>query len=129
MGKRPGTQLPTSENLLTFNPLNPVNVQAHLEEYRKQQKKFYDRTVKPLQILKGDIVLMKTDEGFQKKAIVLKSLSESRSHLVNSNGRLYSRNQNHLLKTDESVKTSTAKNTGVEKNRLKAIYKTRNRIK
>lgn len=62
----------------------------------------------------SDVVRMTTDEGFQKKAIVEKSLSESRSYLVNSNGRLYGRNQNHLLKTYESFKTSTAKNTGVE---------------
>ena len=58
---------------------------------------------------------MKTDERFQKKAIVEKSLSEPRLYLINSNGRLYRRNRNHLLKTYESVKTSTAKNTGVEK--------------
>ena len=60
---------------------------------------------------------MKTDEGFQKKAIVEKSLSEPRSYLVNSNGILNRKNRNHLLKTYESVKTSTAhdKNTGVEK--------------
>ena len=97
MGRRTRTQLPTSGNLLTFQPSNPVNVQARLEEYRKQQKRFYDRTPKPFETLKeGDVVRMKTDEGFQKKAVVEKSLSEPRSYLVNSNGRLYRRNQNHL---------------------------------
>ena len=44
MGRRTRTQLPTSENLLTFKPSNPINVQARLEEYQKQQKKFYDRS-------------------------------------------------------------------------------------
>ena len=116
MGRRTRTQLPTSENLLTFKSSNPVNVQARLQEYRMQQKRFYDRTAKPLETLKeGDVVRMKTDEGFQKKAVVEKSLSEPRSYLVNSNGRLYRRNRNHLLKTYESVKTSEIKNTGVEK--------------
>ena len=58
---------------------------------------------------------MKTDKGFLKEAIVEKSLSEPRSYLVNSNGTLYRRNRNHVLKTYESMKTSTAENTGVEK--------------
>ena len=100
MGRRTRTQLPISEHLLTFKPSNPVSVQACLEEYRKQQKKFYDRTAKPLEVLKqGDVVRMKTDKGFQKEAIVEKSLSEPCSYLVNSNGTLYRRNRNHLLKT------------------------------
>ena len=73
-------QLPTSEHLLKFKPLNPVSVQARLEEYRKQQKKFYDRTAKPLEVLKeGDVVRMKTNKGFQRKAIVEKPLSEPQS--------------------------------------------------
>ena len=77
MGRRTRTQLPISEHLLTFKPSSPVSVQARLEEYRKQQKKFYDRTAKPLEVLKqGDVVRMKTDRGFQKEAIVEKSLSE-----------------------------------------------------
>ena len=116
MGRRTRTQLPISEHLLTFKLSSPVSVQARLEEYRKQQKKFYDRTAKPLEVLKqGDVVRMKTDKGFQKEAIVEKSLSEPRSYLVKSNGTLYRRNRNHLLKTYESMKTSTAENTGVEK--------------
>ena len=72
MGRRTRTQFPISEHLLTFKPSNPVSVQARLEEYRKQQKKFYDRTAKPLEVLKqGDVVRMKSDKGFQKEAIVI----------------------------------------------------------
>jgi hypothetical protein len=112
MGRRTRTQLPTSEHLLKFKPSNPVSVQARLEEYRKQQKTFYDRTAKPLGVLKeGDVVRMKTDKGFQRKAIVEKPLSEPRSYLVNSNGTFYRRNRNHLLKTYEGVNKSTAENT------------------
>ena len=48
MGRRTRTQLPTSEKLLTFNPSNPVSVRLRLEEYQKQQKRFYDRTARPL---------------------------------------------------------------------------------
>ncbi len=54
---------------------------------------------------------MKTDKGFQRKAIVEKPLLEPRSYLVNSNGTLYRQNRNYLLKTYESVNKSTAENT------------------
>ncbi len=70
MGRRTRTQLPTSEHLLKFKPSNPVSVEARLEEYRKQQKKFYDRTAKPLEVLKeGDVVRMKTDKGSRGKRL------------------------------------------------------------
>ena len=65
----------------------------------------------------GDVVRVKTDKGFQKKAVVEKMLSEPRSYLVNSNGTLIRRNRNHLLKTSETVNTSniTAASDQVER--------------
>ncbi len=104
MGRRTRTQLPTSEHLLKFKPSNPVSVQARLEEYRKQQKTFYDRTAKPLGVLKeGDVVRMKTDKGFQRKAIVEKPLSEPRSYLVNSNGTFYRTSGSSLSSSSSKV--------------------------
>ena len=90
LGRRTRTQLPVSENLLEFKPLNPVQVQERLEQHRKQKKKFYDRNARPLEVLKeGDVVRMKTDKGFQKEAIVEKSLLQPRLYLVQSNDTAY----------------------------------------
>lgn len=118
LGRRTRTQLPTSESLLSFKPLNPADVQVRLEQYRKQQKKFYDRNARHLEVLKeGDVVRMKTDKGFQKRAIVKETLQQPRSYLVKSNGTLYRRNRNHLLKVNEEIKRTeeTARNRCEEK--------------
>ena len=53
-----------SERLLEFPPLNPVKVQERLEQKNVQQKKFYYRCARPLDVLKrGDVVRISNLEG------------------------------------------------------------------
>ena len=69
--RRTKTTLPTSEGLLTPQAVEPVCVKARLQELKQQQKLHYDKGSVPLQPLKeGDVVRMKSVQGFDSQAIV-----------------------------------------------------------
>lgn len=98
-GRRTKTTLPTSSSLLAPHLQDPANIKAKLIEKQQTQKYYYDRTAKPLPVLEeGDVVRMKNDstKGEWKKAVVV----APRSYLVeDTNGQLYRRNRQHLVKT------------------------------
>ena len=129
MGRRTRTRLPTAENLLKLQPLDSVLVQTRLKQQRRQQKKFYDSQAKELSSLKeGDLVRMETDKRFKKQGVVEKDLMQPRSYLVKSNGVLYRRNRNHLLKTGERETLESGTDENVE-NVSRSLDQTKNQTK
>ena len=83
--------------------INPSAVTERLDYYRQQNKKFYDRTAKPLSQLKeGDVIRFPDRSGkFMRKGTIISESREPRSYILESGGQAYRRNRRHLLKVKE----------------------------
>ena len=102
---RTRTTLPTTQTLLKPQVLNQQTVQHQLSEKRLQQKKYADKSAKPLPLLHtGDNVCMQTPKGYGKPATITRLANEPRSYYVRSEkGTEYRRNRRHLLKVPTTV--------------------------
>jgi hypothetical protein len=102
MSRRTRTTLPTAPSLLQPKSLSHKRVHFQLRKKRKQQKEYYDKSAKPLSILKpNQTVRMQTDRGFDRLAIVKQTASEPRSYVVDTGNGEYRRNRRHLLPVAE----------------------------
>ena len=73
MSRRTKTKLPTSEDLLIPQSMEPRVVQEWLQQYKEQQAKYYNRTAKRLQPLEsGDVVRVLSKDGFRKVLLFVK---------------------------------------------------------
>ena len=109
MGRRLRSRMPSSTDQLLPKMMNPAMVQARLEQKQAQQKKYYDRSSRPLEHLsEGDDVYVQR-EGRWKPAIVLSKADTQRSsHIRTENGAQYRRNRTHLRKTYNRVSHSSS---------------------
>ena len=74
----------------------------NLKKLRLTKKYHYDKTAKNLPDLQqGDIVRMKTKNGYKKLAIVQRANDTPRSYIVQSGNREYRRNRRDLLQSKE----------------------------
>ena len=79
MGRRLRSSMPSSTDQLLPKTVNPAIVLARLEHKQEQQKKYYDRSSRPLEHLsEGDDVYVQR-EGRWKPAIVLSKAGTPRS--------------------------------------------------
>ncbi len=104
MSRRTRNMLPTASSLL--QPSAPDNKEVHRQLIKKrlQQKKYYDKSAKPLRPLSAnETVRMQTSSGYKKLAVVKRHAKGPRSYVVESNGKEYVRNRRHLLPVKESV--------------------------
>ena len=95
--------LPTTEQVL--QPRAPLrNIQNHLYNKRMIQKKYHDKTARPLtDLTTNQTVRLQTEKGHEKLGFI-KSLTENpRSYIVNINGKDYRRNRQHLLPVAEKT--------------------------
>ena len=105
ISRRTRTTLPTTQTLLKPQVLNQQTVQHQLSEKRLQQKKYADKSAKPLPLLHtGDNVRMQTPKGYGKSATITRLANEPRSYYVRSEeGTEYRRNRRPLLKVTTTV--------------------------
>ena len=73
----------------------------NLKKLRLTKKYHYDKTAKNLPDFQGDIVRMKTKNGYKKLAIVERANDTPRSYIVQSGNREYRRNRCDLLHSKE----------------------------
>jgi hypothetical protein len=102
MSRRTKPKLPTSEDLLIPQSMEPRVVQERLQEYKERQEKYYNRTAKRLQHLEsGDVVRVLSKDGFRRKGVIVRKAQHPRSYLVESGNREYRRNRRQIIKVDE----------------------------
>lgn len=66
------------------------------------QKRFYDKTSKPLKpLIQGQVVRLQTDKGHTQLGHIHGPSKEPRRYLVEVDGVLYRRNRQHLLPVKE----------------------------
>ena len=103
MGRKAQTLLPSAESLLKPASRNPETVHKGLTHYRKLQKLYYDRGVKPLsEIHPGrDGIRISTPRGWEPAEYIHQS--HHNSHMVRAGGqaRTYRRNRRDLRTTAE----------------------------
>ncbi|XP_060080411.1 uncharacterized protein K02A2.6-like [Ylistrum balloti] len=102
MSRRTKTLLPTSETLL--KPELVVNVKENLESKRLLQKHYHDigaREATPFEIGQNVRVRIKPGNSPWIPGRVVAKDSAPRSYIVNSQGRAYRRNSNHILRSKE----------------------------
>ena len=99
MGRRLRSRMPCSTEHLLPKTVNPEIVQKKFEEKQAQQKKYYDRSSKPLQPLStGDDVYVQL-EGKWKLGVIMSKADTPRSfHIMTEDGAQYRRNRVHLRK-------------------------------
>jgi len=101
MGRRPHNKLPTAHALLTSMAHDLVKVKDLLDETKDTQKFYYDtkRAAKPCIALQpGDEVRMAPYPGSHKwmPGVVVQPHCAPRSYIVDSGGRKFRRNSQHL---------------------------------
>lgn len=102
MGRRTKTTLPSAPVLLKPQKL-PENTTERLLEKHENQAQYYNRSTKPLPLLKpGEVVRMRTQDGWT-PAQVKCHAGKPRSYVVKKHGRDYRRNRRDLMRTKESV--------------------------
>ncbi|KAL0153721.1 hypothetical protein M9458_050974 [Cirrhinus mrigala] len=79
-----------------------VKMKQKLKQLKDRQKFYYDRATKHLQPLaRNDVVLIKDDENWSKKATVMQEVAP-RSYTVKTNdGQIFRRNRRDLLRTEK----------------------------
>ena len=94
------SNLPTTDEALS--PKVVEHVPHNLQKLRLTKKYHYDKAAKNLpELRKGDVVKMKTTNGYRKLAIVKRAADEPRSYFVESGKQQYRRNRRDLLQTRE----------------------------
>ena len=102
MSRRTCTVMPMTKSLLQPSAPPTNIVHSQLKKKRYQQKKYYDKSARPLVPLVPDqTVRMQTPSGYQKLAVVKRAAPGPRSFVVESDGREYIRNRRHLLPVNE----------------------------
>ena len=102
LGRRTRTPLHVSKALLKPVVVSTQQVSRQLRKCRLTQKRYYDKTARPLKPLKiNQTVRMQTDKGHDRLAVVKNSLNMPRSYTVVADGREYRRNRRHLLPVNE----------------------------
>lgn len=98
MSRRTRTTLPICKQLLRPTAKATTKVKSELQKRRTTQKRYYDKTSKPLTPLApNQVVRLQTTKGYDKVGIVKKKCTEPRSYVVESEGKEYRRNRRHIL--------------------------------
>jgi hypothetical protein len=104
MGRKAQTLLPSVENLLMPVSRDPEVVHRNLSQYRQLQKKYHDRSARPLPKISAseDAVRIRTPRGWEPAEYV--SSQHHNSHMVKAGdqARLYRRNRRDLIVTRET---------------------------
>ena len=115
MGRRLRSSMPSSTDQLLPKTVNPAIVQTRLEQKQAQQKKYYDRSSRPLEHLsEGDDVYVQ-HEGRWKPAIITSKAGTPRSfNIMTEDGAQYRRNRIHLRKAYDRVSQSSSPEKSTE---------------
>ena len=108
LSRRTRTTLPTSTKLLKPKAFNTSSIKKSLVKKRMQQKRYHDKTAKPLRDLKrNEIVRVWSKDKFKKLAVVNKRVGGPRRYQIStSDGGVYTRNRRHLLPVKESFQAN-----------------------
>ena len=100
MSRRLRTTIPTNKQLL--KPTMTTGIQKQLRKKQQQNKSTYDKSAKPLRKLRpGQVVRLQTPKGFNQLGTILKSSTNPRSYIVNTNGTALRRNRRHIIPVSE----------------------------
>ena len=102
--RRLKSKLPTASQLLAPKVINPLTVNEQLLQKRSQQKKYYDKSARPLTSLQtGDQVRVQTKIGHASLGVIKRPPipEQPRSYIVTVNSKDYRRNRRNLLKVAE----------------------------
>lgn len=94
--------LPVSQQLLQPQVRSPPAVQRQLQLKWDMQKRFFDKSSKPLKSLaRGQVVRLQTDKGHARLGHIHGPAKEPRLYLVEVDGVIYRRNHQHILPVKE----------------------------
>ena len=95
--------LPTSDH--TLHPrVDHRHVQNALYNKRIIQKRYHDKTAKPLpELSTNQTVRLQTKKGHEKLGFIKATAENPRSYIVNVNGKDYRRNRQHILPVAEKT--------------------------
>lgn len=102
--RRLKSKLPTASRLLAPKVINPLTVNEQMLQRRLQQKKYYDKSARPLPSLQtGDQVRVQTKVGHASLGVIKRppTPEQPRSYIVTVNSKDYRRNRRNLLKVAE----------------------------
>ena len=84
-------------------------MQSHLYNKRIIQKRYYEKTAKPLtDLTTNQSVRLQTEKGHEKIGFVKSPTDKPRSYIFNVQGREYRRNRQHLLPVAEKKPSGVA---------------------
>ena len=108
MARRLKTTIPCSKELLKPQQINLDNVREKMSDNRQKQKKFHDRSAKPLSKLQtGDQVRVQLFDKLWKPAIIT-SAHDDRSYMLQTNdGATYRRNRKFIHKSKDQNRNDT----------------------
>uniref|UniRef100_A0A3P9BS95 Integrase catalytic domain-containing protein n=1 Tax=Maylandia zebra TaxID=106582 RepID=A0A3P9BS95_9CICH len=102
LSRRTRSTLPVCKKLLTPTAKVTTTIKTQLTKKRKTQKQHYDKSSKLLSPLTpNEVVRLQTQRGHDKIGVVSKVCAEPRSYVVESGGKEYRRNRQHLLPVSE----------------------------
>ncbi|CAI5648726.1 unnamed protein product [Oreochromis niloticus] len=102
MSRQTRTTLPVCKRLLVPSPKSNRAVKTNLLHKRHAQKKYYDKSSRPLRpLMPGEVVRIQTRHGHDSLGTIKEACKEPRSYIVQSGGGEYRRNCRHVLPVSE----------------------------
>ncbi|CAL9699765.1 unnamed protein product [Knipowitschia caucasica] len=100
--RRTRSTLPVCKTMLKPAAKVTTTIKAQLTKKRKAQKQHFDKSSKPLTPLtQNQVVRLQTQKGHDKIGVIRRVCSEPRSYVVESDGKQYRRNRQHILPVNE----------------------------
>lgn len=115
MSRRLRSVLPCTHQQLKPKVVSHRDTHHRRVHCQKQQKRYYNRSAKPLSALHTGQNIRFQENGHWKPAVVVRTADTARSyHIQTPDGAEYRRNRRHLLDTKEVPITRTDVNTDVQ---------------
>jgi hypothetical protein len=107
--------MPSSTDQLLPKTVNPEIVQTRLEQKQAHQKKYYDRSSRPLEHLsEGDDVYVQHERRWKPAIITSKAGTPRSFNIMTEDGAQYRRNRIHLRKAYDRVSQSSSPEQSTE---------------
>jgi hypothetical protein len=115
MGRRFRSSIPSSTDQLLPKTVNLAIVQTRLEQKQAQQKKYYDRSSRPLEYLsEGDDVYLQHGGRWKPAINTCKAGTPRSFNIMTEDGAQYRRNRIHLRKAYDRVSQSSSPEKSTE---------------
>nr|XP_023660029.1 uncharacterized protein K02A2.6-like [Paramormyrops kingsleyae] len=104
MSRRLRSTLPRSHQQLQPKVINSREFRSRRVHQQNHQKKYYDRSAKPMSSLRDGQYIRFQEQGYWKPAVVIRQADTERSYHIRATdgGQVYRRNRRHLLHTKDA---------------------------